>query len=78
MPKVDMVATKDFTYMTRRLVAGDPFQSRNALEAKILSRVRKVADVGRPVRAPRPVADAPAAKQVTKKAPAKRKAKAKK
>jgi hypothetical protein len=44
MPKVDLTATKDFTYMTRRLTAGDPFQARNPLEARILTRVRKVAE----------------------------------
>ncbi len=48
MPKVDMVATRDFTYMTRRLAAGDPFQARNPLEAKILHRVRGVAEVPAP------------------------------
>jgi hypothetical protein len=48
MPKVDLTATKDFTYMTRRLTAGDPFQARNPLEAKILTRVRKVAEAPAP------------------------------
>jgi hypothetical protein len=46
MPKVDLTATKDFTYNTRRLVAGDPFQARNSLDARILTRVRKVAAPG--------------------------------
>lgn len=82
MPKVDLTATKDFTYMTRRLTAGDPFQARNPLEAKILTRVRKVAEVP-VVRTRQKVAEAPAPsptepKPAAKKAPAKRKARAKK
>lgn len=43
MPKVDLIATKDFTYNTRRLVAAEPFQARNPMDARILTRVRKVA-----------------------------------
>jgi hypothetical protein len=90
MPKVDLTATRDFTYMTRRLTAGDPFQARNPLEARILKEVRKVAADPKPAKvAPKveevltaevveeaPVADAP--KAAAKKAPAKRKAKARK
>jgi hypothetical protein len=80
MPKVDLTATKDFTYMTRRLTAGDPFQARNPLEARILTRVRKVAEVP-VVRTRQKVAEAPAPsptepkpeqKAVPKKAPAKK------
>ena len=44
MPKVDLIATKDFGYNTRRLMAGDAFQARNAVDAMILTRVRKVAE----------------------------------
>jgi hypothetical protein len=44
MPKVPMVARSGFTYMTRRLQAGDSFEARNPLEARILERVRRVAD----------------------------------
>jgi 16S rRNA U1498 N3-methylase RsmE len=87
MPKVDLTATKDFTYMTRRLTAGDPFQARNPLDARILTRVRKVAEV--PVvrerqkvgEAPAPSPTEPKPKAAPKKAPAKkakRKAAAKK
>lgn len=94
MPKVDLVATKDFTYNTRRLTAAEPFQARNALDARILTRVRKVAKApiigGADVYIPdsrlpsaeekepeQPVkVDAP--KPAAKKAPAKRKAKARK
>jgi hypothetical protein len=43
MTKVPLVAKSGFTYMTRRLVAGDEFEARNPLEARILTRVRKVA-----------------------------------
>lgn len=43
MPKVDMIATRDFKYNTRRLMAGDTFEARGALDAHILERVRKVA-----------------------------------
>jgi hypothetical protein len=80
MPKVDLTATKDFTYMTRRLTAGDPFQARNPLEARILTRVRKVAEVP-VVRTRQKVAEAPApsptepkpeTKPLAKKAPAKK------
>lgn len=81
MPKVDLTATKDFTYMTRRLTAGDPFQARNPLEARILTRVRKVAEEPAPKPAKAPEKPAEAEEMVTakpKKAPAKRKAKAKK
>jgi hypothetical protein len=44
MPKVDLIATKSFGYNTRRLMAGDEFQARNAVDAMILTRVRKVAE----------------------------------
>jgi hypothetical protein len=54
MPKVDMIATKDFTYMTRRLTAGDPFQARNGLEARILERVRQTAEYPKPPKAKAP------------------------
>lgn len=87
MPKVPLTATRDFTYMTRRLTAGDPFEARNPLEAKILTRVRKVAEIPAPKparKAPEPpveaieAAPAPVEAPAPKKAPAKRKAKAKK
>lgn len=61
MPKVPLTATRDFTYMTRRLTAGDPFEARNPLEAKILTRVRKVAEVPAPKvarKAPEPPVEA--------------------
>lgn len=65
MPKVPLTATKDFTYMTRRLVAGDPFDARNPLEARILKDVRKVAEEPkvRPSKAPEPVAAEVAAEE---------------
>lgn len=44
MPKVDMIATKDFGYNTRRLKAGDEFPARNTMDARILERVRRVAE----------------------------------
>ena len=91
MPKVDLVATKDFTYNTRRLTAAEPFQARNALDARILTRVRKVAEAPalhsfkelkaepKPIEAVKVATTVKAApKPAAKKAPAKRKAKAKK
>lgn len=36
MPKPELVATRDFTYMTRRLKAGDDFPARNRMEARVL------------------------------------------
>jgi hypothetical protein len=78
MPKVDLTATKDFTYMTRRLTAGDPFQARNPLEARILTRVRKVAEAPMPKRVAPNVEEVLAAEVVeeTPKKPAAPKAKA--
>jgi hypothetical protein len=52
MPKVDLVATGPFTYNTRRLMAGDAFQARSDMDARILTRVRKVAEVPKPAKAP--------------------------
>lgn len=88
MPKVDLIATKDFKYNTRRLMAGDTFEARNSVDAMILTRVRKVAEspkakrtAHKPVELPKAVEVAPvkaAPKPAAKKAPAKRKAKAKK
>lgn len=93
MPTVPLTATKDFTYNTRRLKAGDDFDARNPLDARILTRVRKVADAVQAVnpvarQAAAPVADlkveepaevkVAAPKAAAKKAPAKRKARAKK
>jgi hypothetical protein len=51
MPKVDLVATKLFKYMTRRLVADEPFQAKNEIEARILKHVRKVAEDPKPKKA---------------------------
>lgn len=48
MPKVDLIAVKDFTYNTRRLVAGDSFQARNRDDAKILIELLGKARMGRP------------------------------
>ncbi len=59
MAKPELVASRDFTYMTRRLTAGDTFQARNALEAKILTSVRRVAEVPKPKAAVREPAPAP-------------------
>lgn len=35
----ELYATRDFTYMTRRLKAGDKFQPRNGAEERILTKV---------------------------------------
>lgn len=86
MPKVDLIALKDFKYNTRRLVAGDAFQARNSDDAMILVKLLGKARPGRPaavVPPPPPevaekAATATQPKPVAKKAPAKRKAKAKK
>jgi hypothetical protein len=43
MPK--LIATRDFKYGTRRLMAGDEFEARNDLEARIYTDVRRVAEV---------------------------------
>lgn len=48
MPKVDLIATKDFTYNTRRMKAGDDFQARNRDDAMILIEVLGKARMGRP------------------------------
>lgn len=48
MPKVDMIATRDFTYNTRRLKAGDDFLARNRDDAMILVEVLGKARLGRP------------------------------
>ena len=48
MPKVDLIATKDFTYATRRLTAGEAFQARNRDDAKILIEILGKARMGRP------------------------------
>jgi hypothetical protein len=48
MPKVDMIATKDFSYSTRRLKAGDTFEARNEADARILRAIKKA----RPSRVP--------------------------
>ena len=77
MPKVPLTATKDFTYMTRRLSAGDTFEARNALEAKVLMRVRKVAEEPKARRAAPKVEEAPAVEE-PKKPARRRKARAKK
>jgi hypothetical protein len=81
MPKVDMIATKDFTYMTRRLTAGDPFQARNGLEARILERVRRTAEYPKSRRklepAPVETTEATSATSVEQPAPKRRKRKAK-
>jgi hypothetical protein len=48
MPKVDLIALRDFTYSTRRLTAGDAFQARNRDDAKILIEILGKARLGRP------------------------------
>jgi len=55
MAKPSLIATKGFKYMTRRLLPGDVFEAKNAVEAMILTRVRNVAAV--PKRAKRPQLD---------------------
>jgi hypothetical protein len=58
MPKFDLIATRDFTYNTRRLKAGDAFQARNRDDAKILIELLGKARVGRPkAEVPPPPAD---------------------
>lgn len=49
MPKVELIATRNFTYSTRRLKAGDPFSARNRDDAKILVELLGKATYGRPV-----------------------------
>lgn len=83
MPKVDLIATKDFTYNTRRMKAGDDFQARNRDDAMILIEVLGKARMGRPpatVAPPPPEVAEKIAEEVVpaKKAPRKRRAKAKK
>lgn len=48
MPKVDLIALKDFKYNTRRLTAGDAFQARNSDDAMILTKLLGKARLGRP------------------------------
>lgn len=48
MAEVPMIATGNFTYNTRRLKAGDAFPARNEMDARILERVRRVAELGKP------------------------------
>jgi hypothetical protein len=57
MPKPELVATRGFKYMTRRLLPGDTFEAKNSLEAKILTDVRRVAAVPLPKLARRPQLD---------------------
>jgi hypothetical protein len=83
MPRVDLIATKDFTYSTRRLTAGDSFQARNRDDAKILIELLGKARLGRPAAtvAPPPaevVEQIEAVIGPTVKAKRRRKAKAKK
>jgi hypothetical protein len=47
MPKVPMIATRDFTYNTRRLKANDDFMARNRDDAMILVEVLGKARYGR-------------------------------
>lgn len=58
-------ATRDFTYSTRRLKAGDVFEVRKPFDAKILVAIKKA----KPHREPGKV-DAPPANLATKLAPA--------
>ena len=76
MPK--LIATKSFKYKTRRLMAGDELET-NDLEARIYTRIRKVAEVA-PAKAPKveAVAEKPAAPKAAKPGARARKAKAKK
>jgi hypothetical protein len=83
MPKVDLIALRDFTYSTRRLTAGDAFQARNRDDAKILIELLGKARLGRPAATvappPAPVAAKAKAAVAPKAKPrAKRKAAAKK
>ena len=78
MPK--LIATKSFKYKTRRLMAGDELET-NDLDARIFTRIRKVAEVA-PVKVAKPKAEE-AAEEAPKPKAAKpgaraRKAKAKK
>lgn len=50
MARPELVATRGFKYLTRRLLPGDVFEAKNAIEAKILTDVRKVAAVPLPKR----------------------------
>lgn len=56
MAKSELVATRGFKYMTRRLLPGDIFEARNDIDALILTRVRKVAEAPQP----KPARKAPA------------------
>lgn len=47
--KVEMIATRDFTYNTRRLKAGDAFQARNRSDASILAEALGKATYGREI-----------------------------
>ena len=64
MPKVPMVATRDFTYSTRRLKANDDFEARNPMDARILSQVRRVAEVAEPKAADEPRPPIPTVEEV--------------
>jgi len=76
MPK--LIATKSFKYKTRRLMAGDELET-NDLEARIYTRIRKVAEVA-PVKkaAPKVEEVAEEAPKAAKPGARARKAKAKK
>jgi len=54
MAKPELVAMRGFKYMTRRLLPGDVFEAKNAVEAMILTRVRNVAAVPLPKRKAEP------------------------
>lgn len=41
MPNVDLVATKDFSYRTRRLKAGDPILNVPERDARVLVAIKK-------------------------------------
>lgn len=77
MPKVDLIALRDFKYGTRRLTTGDAFQARNSDDAMILTKLLGKARLGRPaaVVPPPPPEVVEKVATATKKAPAKRKAK---
>jgi len=57
--KVPLIATKSLKYQTRRLMAGDEFDARNEMDARILTRVRKVAEFPTAKEAPKPTAPVP-------------------
>lgn len=54
MPKVEMRATRDFSYSTRRLKAGDTFPARNEADARILVLIKRAERMRQPGRVAAP------------------------